>query len=205
MIYLLLFIAATLILLYVTSRWLRGELRELRAWLDEKWVVRRGGESQASLIDAAERAFQSARLNMEFLIVSRQVMYSYGQLRRQHIERIPSEPLPVAVVFALGADTGARRLYLRTVEPRPDRAAADNGLFVDFDEVRSVELVARATPEHSAPAGDQALELDLGGDRPKHHLHIEPDWSISAEEIARRIRGLLSGDWRPENPPALVR
>jgi len=205
MIYLLLFIAATLILLYVTSRWLRGELRELRAWLGEKWVVRRGGESQASLVDAAERAFRSAGLQLDFLIVSRQAMHSYGQLRRQHIERTPGEPLPVAVVFALGADAGARRLYLRAVEPRPDRAATDNGFFIDFDEIRSVDLVARVTPEHGAPAGDRALELDLGGDRAKHHLHIEPEWSISAEEIDRRIRGLLSGDWRPDNPPALVR
>lgn len=205
MIYLLLFIAATLILLYVTSRWLRGELRELRAWLGEKLVVQRGGESQSNVIAGTQRAFEAAGLHLDFMIVSRQVLPCYEQLRRRHIEQTPADPLPVAVVLALAADTNARRLYLRAVVPQAGAPARDRTEFIDFDEIASVQTVDRTTPDGVAPGAEQALELTFADERPPHHLNLEPDWSISPSEITHRIRGLLAGDWRPDAPPTIVR
>jgi hypothetical protein len=204
MIYLLLFIAATLILLYVTSRWLRGELRELRAWLGEKLVLQRGGESQSNVIAGTQRAFEAEGLHLDFMIVSRQVLPCYAQLRRRHIDRTPADPLPVAVVLALAADTNARRLCLRAVVPQAGAPARDRTEFIDFDEIVSVQTVDRTTPDGVAPGTDQALELTFGDDRPPHHLNLE-DWSVSPSEIVLRVRGLLAGDWRPEAPPTIVR
>lgn len=205
MIYLLLFLAATAIFLYVASRWLRGELRELRAWLGEKWVVLRGGENQTSLIAAARRAFDAEGLQLEFLVVARHVVPPYEQLRRHRRNRTPSEPLPAAVVLALAADTDARRLYLRAVAPGSDSDTRDTAGFVDFGDVRGIELVPRTVPEHLAPAATQAVALDLGDDRPVHHLHMETAWNLSPEELTRRIRALVAGEWRPEAPPTIVR
>jgi len=205
MIYLLLFIAATLILLYVTSRWLRGELRELRAWLGEKWAVHRGGESQSNTIAKTRQAFDAEGLQLDFMIVSRQLLPCYEHLRRRHIERTPGEPLPVAVVLALAADTNARRLCLRAVVPRAGRPAQDRTEFVDFDVIASVRTVDPATPDGAAPRADQALEFTFTDGRPPHHLNLEADWSVSPSEIARRVRALLAGEWRPDAPPAIVR
>jgi len=205
MIYLLLFITATAVLVYVTSRWLRSELRELRAWLGEKWVVRRGGESQANLIDRARHQFEQQGLQLDFLIASRHVLPCYERLRRRHLERTPQDPLPAALVLALGADTGHRRLYLRTVVPRTSGPARDRDEFVDFDDVISVETVTPVIPKDLAPAAGRVLELRLGENRPAHHLHLEADWSISPDEIASRVRDLLAGRWRPDTPPAIVR
>lgn len=205
MIYLLLFIAATLILLYVTSRWLRGELRELRAWLGEKLVVQRGGESQSNVIAGTQRAFEAEGLHLDFMIVSRQVLPCYEQLRRRHIEQTPADPLPVAVVLALAADTNARRLYLRAVVPQAGAPARDRTEFIDFDEIASVQTVDRTTPDGVAAGAEQTLELTFADERPPHHLNLEPDWGISPSEITHRVRGLLAGDWRPDAPPTIVR
>lgn len=205
MIYLLLFLAATAIFMYVTSRWLRGELRELRAWLGEKRVLRRGGDSQSNAIASAQRAFENEGLQLDFMIVSRQILPCYEQLRRHHLERTPLQPLPVAIVLALAADTDARRLYLRNIVPRGNEPARDATEFLEFDQVKSIETVTRIAPTPLAPATDQALELKLRDDDQPRHLHLETDWSISPAELARRIRDLLAGDWRPDAPPTIVR
>ena len=205
MIYLLLFLAATAIFLYVASRWLRGELRELRAWLGEKWVVHRGGESQDSAISRAENAFATRDLQMDFLIVSREIRDCHRELCREHVERTPGEPLPAAVVLALGADTNAKRLYLRTIVPNPAAPARDSSEFVDFGDVKAVATVPRTLDSHLPPAADQALSLDLGEDHPPYHLHLEAGWNISPNELTRRIRDLVAGQWHPDAPPTIVR
>lgn len=206
MIYLLLFLVAAAILLYVTSRWLRGELRELRAWLGEHWAVRRGGESQASLLQAAQRAFDAEGLELQFAIVSRQVLPNYRALRRRHVERTPERPLPAAITLALAADPDARRLYLRAIVPATDGPARDSAQFLDFDQIESVQAVAQDTPNGHAPAAEQALELrPAGPDQPPFRLAIESAWGLGPEELTRRVRELLTGDWRPEAPPTIVR
>lgn len=206
MIYLLLFLVAAAILLYVTSRWLRAELRELRAWLGEKWTVRRGGESQASIIAAARHAFDAQGLEPHFMIVSRQVLHSYRQLRRHHIEQTPRQPLPAAAVLALAVDADARQLYLRAVIPDSGGPARDVAEFLHFDEIESVQAVPHRTPDGPAPTAERALEIvTTDPNRPAFHFALEPDWSVSADEITHRIRALLAGDWRPDAPPTVVR
>ncbi len=206
MIYLLLFLAAAAILAYVTSRWLRAELREVRAWLAEKWVLRRGGLSQNALLEATRRAFAAEGLSPHLLVASRQTWPCYERLRHGHMDRTPAEPLPAAVVLALAADVDAKKLYLRAVAPEPGRPARDVAEFVDFDEIRSLERIAARNPQGPAPAAAEALEIRLAdGDRPAFDLALEPEWGPSPAELAERIRALVEGRWRPESPPAIVR
>ena len=206
MIYLLLFLAAAAILAYVTSRWLRAELREARAWLAEKWVLRRGGLSQNALIEATRRAFAAEGLELHFLVASRQTWPCYERLRREHMGKTPAEPLPAAVVLALAADVDAGKLYLRAVAPDPRGPARDVTELVGFDEIRSLERIAARNPPGPAPAAAEALEIRLAGeDRPPFDLALEPEWGPSPAELAERIRALVAGRWRPDSPPAIVR
>ena len=206
MIYLLLFLAAAALLAYVTSRWLRAELREVRAWLAEKWVVGRGGLSQNALIESTRRAFEAEGLTPHFLLASRQAWPCYERLRREHLRATPTEPLPAAVVLALAADVDAKRLYLRAVVPASARPARDVGEFLDFGAIRSLEQIEARLPAGPAPAAQQALEIATSDEeQPPFHLALEPEWGPSPRELAERIRALVEGRWRPDSPPAIVR
>lgn len=206
MIYLLLFLAATAILLYITSRWLRAELRELGAWLHEKWTVLRGGQSTERLVADTRTVFEREGLNAQFLVISRQVMSCYKRLQRDHLDTPAAEPLPAAVVLALAADLDARRLYLRAVISEHDAPGRDVGRFLDFDDVLSLEPVPARLPAGPAPAAERALEIRTRNPQdPPFHLALEPDWGIEGNELVERIRAMLEGRWRPEGIPVVVR
>lgn len=206
MFYLILFLIATAILLYMTSRWLRAELRELGAWLHEKRVVMRGGLSTERLIADTRAAFGREELSVHFLVVSRQVLPCYERLRREYLGLPAGEPLPAAVVLALGLDLDAGRLYLRTVITERDAPGRDVGRFLDFGDIRSLEPVAARLPAGPAPVAERALEIRTHDPRdPPFHLALEPGWGVAGEEIVERIRAMIEGRWRPEGIPVVVR
>lgn len=206
MFYLILFLIAAAILLYITSRWLRAELRELGAWLHEKWVVMRGGQSTERLIADTRAVFEREGLSAHFLVVSRQALPCYERLRREHLETADSEALPAAVVLALGMDLDARRLYLRAVITEREAAGRDVGRFLDFGDIHSLEPVTTLLPAGPAPAAERALEIRTRDPKdPPFHLALESDWGVAGEEIVERIRAMIEGRWRPEGIPVVVR
>lgn len=206
MIYLILFLTAAAILLYITSRWLRAELHELGAWLHERWVVMRGGQSTERLVADTRAVFEREGLNAHFLVVSHQVLPCYERLRRDYLETSVTEPLPAAVVLALGLDLDTRRLYLRAVISEQDTAARDIGRFLAFDDIRSLEAVTARLPAGPAPDAERALEIRTHDPRdPPFHLALESDWGVSGDEIVERIRAMVEDRWRPEGIPVVVR
>lgn len=206
MIYLFLFLTAVAILLYVTSRWLRAELHELGAWLRERWVVMRGGQSTERLVADTRGVFEREGLNAHFLVVSRQVLSCYERLQRDYLGTPVTQPLPAAVVLALGLDLDAERLYLRAVIGERDEPGRDVGRFLDFDDIRSLEAVAARLPAGPAPAAERALEIRTHDSHdPPFHLALESDWGIAGDEIVERIRAMIEDRWRPEGIPVVVR
>lgn len=206
MIYLILFLAATAILLYVTSRWLRAELRELGAWLHEQWVVLRGGRSTERLVADTHAVFEREGLNAQFLVVSRQALSCYERLRREYLETPVAVPLPAAVVLALGLDLDARRLYLHAVITEADAPGREVGRFLDFDAVHSLEPIPARLPAGPAPTAERALEIRTAEPRdPPFHLALEPEWGVAGNELVGRLDAMINGHWRPDSLPVVVR
>lgn len=206
MFYLILFLIAAAVLLYITSRWLRAELRELGAWLYEQWIVMRGGRSTEQLIADTRAVFEREGLNAQFLVVSRQALPCYERLRREYLEAPVAAPLPAAVVLALGLDLDACRLYLHAVITETDAPGREVGRFLDFDAVRSLEPIPARLPAGPAPVAERALEIRTIDPRdPPFHLALEPEWGVAGDELAERLEAMINGNWRPESLPVVVR
>lgn len=205
MIYTLLLIGATIAIAVLAWHWLRAELRHAAAWLGEKLLLMRGGETPERLIEDARGAFNRHGLTPHLILVSSQVATFYGQLRRRHVGRRAETPLPVAVTFVLGADADAGVLFLRAVVAGHDEAGRETRELIGFDEIERIDHAPHALPADIAPVADTALEIIAGGGRPRYHMALEPEWAVAPGDVVERVRALVEQRRRPEAAPVIVR
>lgn len=205
MIYTLLLIGAAIAIAVLTWRWLRNELRHAAAWLSEKLLLMRGGETPERLLEDARGVFDERGLTPHFILVSSQVAAFYGPLRRRHVGPRSEAPLPVAVTLALGADVDAGVLYLRSVIAGRDGVGRETRELLGFDEIERIEHTPHGLPADITPVADTALEILAGGGRPRYHMALEPEWAVAPGDVVDRVRALVEQRHRPEAAPVIVR
>jgi len=208
MLYAILFIVATIVLVYVVTLWLLKESREAKGALGERIKRLTGGLTRQSLLEDTQAVFRErAGREPDFVAVSYDVTPVYDGLRRTILKEPIDRALPAGLVLALAADTDAGTLYLRAVEaPKPGRIGTDRRIFAAFDDVTAIEPVASTFPDGIAPPGDGAVSIRLA-DSPAEHYHMvaEAAWGIAADELAQQLRRMIFDGQRPPAAPVVVR
>lgn len=205
MIYTLLLIGAAIAIAVLAWHWLRAELHHAAAWLRERLLIARGGETPGRLLEAARRTFEGRGLSPDLLAVSSQVARYYRPLRRRHVGAPAASPLPVAVTFALGADVDAGMLYLRSVVPGHSGHGHETHELLAFDDIERIEQVPHGLPADITAAADTALEVVARDGRPRYHLALEPEWAVAPAEVVERVRAMVRQRHRPEAAPVILR